>query len=235
MREAVNIISSRFEELESPPYRGPWYHKYRIGIERIIPTRLTTPCGSPTSFSTRVPDKLDLTQLAGADPGPASAAEHEIPAGIMHPADSYRYQDVSRMPGGGAHAVDSDGQHLAQQYAGQQYLPSTSANASASVQYGALGYHYQHYPHAAGVESFSTHAADHYAGTAPAPSQGHQPDPYAIATTPTPAVEVTAAAAAAAAVTVAEDEESRKRSGEDPVASTAKRARADEATVTQTS
>lgn len=166
---------------------------------------------------------LDLTQLAATDPGPPPVSEHEVPAGMIHPAESYRFQDMSQTPAG-THAVDAEGQHVAQQFTGQQFLPTAAAAVSASTQYGTLNYHYQHYPHAAGVDPFVAHGGGHFSGTMAGARQDHQPDPYVLQNTQNP-METSSTS----------DEGIRKRLSEESSSNVSKRARADEATSNQTS
>lgn len=151
---------------------------------------------------------LDLTQLAGTDPGPP-VPEHEAQAGVMHPTEAYQYQDMSHMAGVAPHPTDAEGQHVAPQFHGQQYLPPTAAGAVVATQYGGVTYQYQHYPHGPSVDPFNPHATDHFGGVRPAAPQGHPADPYTLPVPPNPTEDPAALG-----------DVSRKRVAEESIATT---------------
>ncbi|CBJ26123.1 conserved unknown protein [Ectocarpus siliculosus] len=170
---------------------------------------------------------LDLTQLAGSDPGPPPAPEPEPPAsGIMHAAsEAYRFQEMPRMAIAASQAPTVEPettQHMAPQYPVQQYLPAAGASPTGPPPYGGLAY-YQHYPHA--VDPYSPHSTDHYGPHMAAPQQqALPPDPYAFATAGRPVVERTPEggegarkrAAEGAAATIATAGIKRARTDENP-------------------
>ena len=167
---------------------------------------------------------LDLTQLAGSDPGPPPVPEPEPPAsGIMHAAsEAYRFQEMPRMPMATSQAPviePETPQHMAPQFPGQQYLPPSGAGTAGPAPYGGLGY-YPHYPHAGPVDPYHPHASDHFVPSMAAPPQSRQPDPYTFPMPPRPVVESVAIAG----------EGARKRAADAVVAANAamKRARSDE-------
>lgn len=107
------------------------------------------------------------------------------------------------------------------QFSGPAYLTPTPATSPGSAQYGPLGYHYQHYPHAGSVEPFHAHGNEHFGPPMAGAPQVHQPESYSFAVPPRASVE-------APMIT----EESRKRSVDGDAntnsVATPKRVRADE-------
>lgn len=186
---------------------------------------LKAPLTEFTPHILHVAGTLDLTQLAGSDPGPPPVPEPEPPAtGIMHAAsEAYRFQEMPRMPMATPQAPviePETPQHMTPpQFPGQQYLPPAGANSAGSAPYGGLGY-YQHYPHAGTVDPYHPHSSDHFVPAMAAPPQNRQPDPYTFPMPPRPVVEPAAIAG----------EGARKRAADAVVAATAamKRARTDE-------
>lgn len=136
----------------------------------------------------RVSGTLDLTQLAGSDPGPSPVPEPEPqPSGIMHAAsEAYRFQEMPRMPRTAPQAPVVEPEtppHLAPpQFAAQQYLPTAAVSPTGPAPYGGLGGYYQHYPphpqRAANVDPYHSHPNDPFGPPMTAPPQSHPPDPY---------------------------------------------------------
>lgn len=168
------------------------------------------------------PGTLDLTQLAGSDPGPSPVPEPEPPAsGIVHAAsEACRFQQIPRMPRATSQApaveTETPPRMASPQFPGQQYLPPATASPTGPAPYGGLGY-YQHYPHA---DPYHPHSNDHFGPPMPTPPQSRQPDPYTFPIPPRPVPEPAAAVG----------EGARKRAADGTVAATAtvKRARADD-------
>lgn len=168
---------------------------------------------------------LDLTQLAGSDPGPSPAPEPEPPAsGIMHAAsEAYRFQEMPRMAmaASQAPAVEPETpQHMSPQFPVQRYLPAAGASPTGPPPYGGLAY-YQHYPHAGAVDPYNPHSTDHFGTSMASSPQTLPPDPYAYVSSSRPVVEQASAAG----------DGTRKRASDGTVASSAsagKRARTDE-------
>eukprot|EP00903_Cladosiphon_okamuranus_P013909 g12937.t1 len=172
---------------------------------------------------------LDLTQLAGSDPGPSPAPEPEPPAsGIMHAAsEAYRFQEMPRMAmaASQAPAVEPETpQHMSPQFPVQQYLPAAGASPTGPPPYGGLAY-YQHYPHAGVVDPYNPHPTDHFGASMASSPQTLPPDPYAYVSSARPVIEQASAVGDGA----------RKRASDGTVASSAsagnKRARTDETTL----
>lgn len=147
---------------------------------------------------------LDLTQLAGSDPGLSTLPDPEPQAAsIIQPtSEAYRFQ---------APVVESESPP---QFSGQQYLAPGTENSSAPPPYGSLGYH-QHYPHAGNVDPFHPHAsfAALESSMAASTPQSRPPDPYSFQMHTRPVPEPAAAAASATAAAAVEHGR-RKRTAE---------------------